>query len=953
MQRILFHVCTWGLSLFVGTWLLVMPVYAAAPILVTTTDDSSVDDAACSLREAIIAANTDRAVGGCSSGSGADTINFAATLPRPAIFVLSQSGVEENEAQTGDLDIIGLLAIRGAGVENNSPAIMIDGNGTDRVFEILSGAQVTMTGVTIRNGNPGAGANGGGILVNLTARLTLTASQVISNSALNGGGLQTLGQVTMLDSAIENNQGGGIHNDGGLLTLNDVQVMNNRGGYGIRNQNLAVLLLNRGLVSTNQGGGIYNATATATISNTLIMSNTGGSGVYNTGMVVTRLTIKQSTILSNTATSGGGLFNEGIGAKAEIYASRISGNQATNAGGGIFNNGIMTVNNSTLDHNQAHAGGGLHHFGGHLTVTNSTITQNGASDNGGGLYNGSSAVLDAVTFTENRAAGEGGNLFNDEAQLSIENSIVAHAKDGDNCVNSHGFLTSLGYNLESGHSCNFSATGDLTNIDPLLGPLQDNGGPTLTHALLVGSPAIDQGATVCPATDQRGVTRPQGLACDGGAYEWAAIADLAIAATVAPPTVTTGARVTYSLTISNLGPALAMTLTLNNELPHGATFITATLLGGTCAVDSGVTCTLPTLAVGMPATATLVVSAPLSAGPITNTVTITATTLDLNVDNNRAVTVIAVAASGADLTPPGPVGNLTATAVTTQGATLTWTPAVDNVGVAGYSIYGQRDGSGQPSFLVGQTAASATTYTVTTLTPTTAYQLWVIAFDLAGNAALLTDSVPVSIMTLSPPVGEVKVSIEPPLPTAQDAISITVSGLHSSSCTPQYQAHQRTGHQITIQSVPSPEPFCLPAEFPWHYTIGLGLLEAGRYTVTHTLEAQVDTAVFTVTTAAPGAPILQVDERQAHAAMVGELFQFVVKATGTPTPTYALQQAPPGMTIDPVSGQLTWTPSAVGVVTVIVQAGNSRGSATYTLQLTVDLPNRGPYNSFLPLIVHG
>ena len=108
-----------------------------------------------------------------------------------------------------------------------------------------------------------------------------------------------------------------------------------------------------------------------------------------------------------------------------------------------------------------------------------------------------------------------------------------------------------------------------------------------------------------------------------------------------------------------------------------------------------------------------------------------------------------------------------------------------------------------------------------------------------------------------------------------------------------------------------------------------------------------------MTTAAPGAPILQVDERQAHAAMVGELFQFVVKATGTPTPTYALQQAPPGMTIDPVSGQLTWTPSAVGVVTVIVQAGNSRGSATYTLQLTVDLPNRGPYNSFLPLIVHG
>jgi len=953
VQRILFYTCTLVLSLFVGTWLFVMPVHAAAPILVTTTDDSINDDASCSLREAIMAANTDSAVGGCTSGSGADTIIFTPTLPRPAIFVLSQSGVEENEAQTGDLDIIGMLVIRGDRVENNSPTIMIDGNGTDRVFEILSGAQVTMTGMTIRNGNPGAGANGGGVLVNLTARLTLTASQVISNSALNGGGLQTLGQVTMIDSSIENNQGGGIHNDGGLLTLNDVQVANNRGGYGIRNQNLAVLILNRGLVSTNQGGGIYNATATATISNTLIMSNTGGSGVYNTGIVITRLTIRQSTILSNTATSGGGLLNEGIGASAEIFASRISGNQATNAGGGLFNNGIMTVNNSTLDHNQARAGGGLHHFGGHLALTNDTISQNGASDNGGGLYNGSSAVLNAVTFAENRADGEGGNVFNDEAQLSIENSIVAHAKDGDNCVNSNGFLTSLGYNLESTQICNFTATGDLTNTDPLLGPLQDNGGPMLTHALLVGSPAIDQGATVCPATDQRGVTRPQGLACDSGAYEWAAIADLAVTASVAPPTVTVGSKVTYTLTISNLGPAPATALTLTNELPHGATFITATLFGGACAVGSVVTCTVPALAAGMPATVTIVVTAPVIAGPITNTAAIMAATLDLNVDNNRAVAVIAVAASGADLIRPGPVGNLTATAVTTQGATLTWTPAMDNVGVAGYSIYGQRDGSGQLPFLVGLVDATVTTYTVATLAPDTGYQLWVTAFDLAGNAALLTDSVPVSITTLSPPVGGVQISIEPPLPTAQDAISITVSGLHHSSCTPQYQTHQRTGDRITIQSMPSPEPFCLPAEFSWHYTIGLGLLDAGRYTVTHTVEAQVDTAVFTVTTAAPGAPIIQVDERQAHAAMVGELFQFVIKATGIPAPTYALQQAAPGMTIDPVSGQLTWTPSAVGVVTVIVQAANSRGSATYILQITVDLPNNGQHSSFLPLVVKG
>ena len=187
----------------------------------------------------------------------------------------------------------------------------------------------------------------------------------------------------------------------------------------------------------------------------------------------------------------------------------------------------------------------------------------------------------------------------------------------------------------------------------------------------------------------------------------------------------------------------------------------------------------------------------------------------------------------------------------------------------------------------------------------------------------------------------------------QDAISVTVSGQHTSNCTPQYQAHQRTGHLITIQSVPSSDPFCLPAEFPWQYTVGLGLLEAGRYTVTHTLETKVDTAFFTVTAALPGAPLLQVDEHQGRAATVGEPFHYVIKAVGNPAPTYALPQAPPGMTIDPLTGQLTWTPSAAGAVTVTVLATNNRGSAAYTLQLTVQLSTNGQHSGFLPIVIKG
>jgi hypothetical protein len=83
-------------------------------------------------------------------------------------------------------------------------------------------------------------------------------------------------------------------------------------------------------------------------------------------------------------------------------------------------------------------------------------------------------------------------------------------------------VTSLGYNLEDGTSCGLTATGDLVVADAMLGPLQDNGGPTETHDLLPGSPAIDAGSMDCPPpdTDQRGVARPQGAGCDIGAVEY-------------------------------------------------------------------------------------------------------------------------------------------------------------------------------------------------------------------------------------------------------------------------------------------------------------------------------------------------------------------------------------------------------------------------------------------------
>ncbi|CAN5672500.1 hypothetical protein BH10CHL1_BH10CHL1_40130 [soil metagenome] len=864
MKRMLRSCCFTLALLVAGAWLLTPTMYANAPITVTTTSDVIADDNLCSLREAIIAANTDSAFHDCPAGSNADTIEFALTLPKPTVISLTQSGADENNAHCGDLDITGTLTIRGTnGATPNAEPIVIDGNDTDRVFEILQGAKVAIVGVTIQHGNPGATVDGGGVLVDLTARLALTNSQIISNSALSGGGLKVLGSLTMIASLIAGNKGGGIRNDGGLVNLNTVQVRNNSRDAGIRNQAQGALLFHTGLVSANQGGGIYNASATATVKDLSIVNNTDGSGIANTGSTLSHLTISHSLIMSNTAISGGGILNEGVGAITNLNTTRVSGNTATSNGGGLFNSGIMAVDSSTIDHNQAIAGAGLYHFGGNLALTNDTISQNSATDNGGGLYNGSTATLNFVTFSDNQAGGEGGNLFIDEAALSIVSSIMDQTPTGSSCVNSNGFLTSLGHNLESADSCHFTGPSDLTDLDPLLGPLQDNGTlagePAFTHALLPGSPAIDSGSATCPTTDQREFVRPQGVACDIGAYEFTSMIDLAITASIAPETVTVGTNVTYTLRIHNLGFMTATALTLTDELPEGVSLLTAMLTGGVCDQARQLTCTLPTLAAGAIATATIVIAAPLLVGPITNTASIAAVTPDLNVNNNKTVTPIVVLATASDLTPPSSVANLTITLMTAQGATLHWDAATDNVGVAGYRIFAQKEGANQAFLLVGTVEGMVTTYTVTTLMSSTGYQLWVVAYDQAGNSASLGDLISVQISTLKLPVGLVQISLEPLLPTNSDRISITVSGVYTSSCTPQYQSHQQIGDLIAIQSMPSPEMFCLSAEFPWNYSIAVGPLVAGPYTVTHVLGQVMETLFFTVSAINPRAPLFQMN----------------------------------------------------------------------------------------------
>jgi hypothetical protein len=216
---------------------------------------------------------------------------------------------------------------------------------------------------------------------------------------------------------------------------------------------------------------------------------------------------------------GGGIYNIGT---LTINNTVVSANSAS-GGAGIYSRGKVTINRSTLSGNSGALGAGVFsQFGGPLTITNSTITGN-AGEMGGGIAGGTTVISDS-TISGN-SADNGGGIAN--AVVTFQNSIVANNKGG-NCYNST--LTSKGYNLSGDNTCNFNNAGDLNNTDPKLGPLQNNGGPTQTMALLPGSPAIDAGNPLgCTdskgnllKTDQRGMPRPDKEdtgGCDMGAYE--------------------------------------------------------------------------------------------------------------------------------------------------------------------------------------------------------------------------------------------------------------------------------------------------------------------------------------------------------------------------------------------------------------------------------------------------
>jgi CSLREA domain-containing protein len=348
--------------------------------------------------------------------------------------------------------------------------------------------------------------------------------------------------------------------------------------------------------SSDQGGAVYNSNnCTLTITDVVIRGNNAlsGGGIFNAGP----LTLTNSTVDGNNATTGagGGIFNSG--GALSLVRTTISGNTTVSQGGGIYNSGGF---NPT----------------GTATLTNSTVSGNtatGALSNGvGGIYNASGGHILTLTNTTvllNTASGTGSGvagIFNSSGSTAnLGNSIVAKNTSASMAQDLNGTFTSQGYNLigeSTGNGLTNGSNGDQVGtagspIDPLLGPLADNGGPTKTHALMVGSPAIDAGNS-SQTTDQRNQPRPiddpnvtnaaGGNAKDIGAYEAHtyqvnSIADNTDGACTAPGSgngctlreaiaaanTDTGAElITFAPALTAGGPA---TLTLLTALPSVAT----------------------------------------------------------------------------------------------------------------------------------------------------------------------------------------------------------------------------------------------------------------------------------------------------------------------------------------------------------------------------------------------
>jgi hypothetical protein len=403
----------------------------------------------------------------------------------PAVFAVNtfDDSVEATRDGSG-LDANGNISLRSAVMATNDLA------GTNTI--VLSGGTYTLTIAPVQGG----GDEGG----HLNIGRGLTNNNVTIQGATDG---TTVIDANQLDHAI----------DVGFFctaTLSQLTIQNGTGTFGGDVGNSGRLTIDSCSITGGTatfGGGVFSNGGTLTITNSTLSNNgtsgtTWGAGVFAQGASVT---LDADTLANNSGSIGAGLFMNG--GTATISDSAIANNSASTWGGGIYNQAAtITLTNDTIANNTATAGGGIYTFGfgASITLTNCTIASNsctGTGSEGGGIYQGigSPTTILKNTIVAGNTADEGPDI--DGAITSNGHNLIGNSKDASGFVDS-----------------DFVGTAD-SPIDPLLGPLQDNGGPTQTMALQQDSLAIGNGdPDGAPPLDQRGVTR--GTFPDIGAYQF-------------------------------------------------------------------------------------------------------------------------------------------------------------------------------------------------------------------------------------------------------------------------------------------------------------------------------------------------------------------------------------------------------------------------------------------------
>jgi hypothetical protein len=291
-------------------------------------------------------------------------------------------------------------------------------------------------------------------------------------------------------------------------------------------------------ISGNNASRVFEVSASATATVKYLSVKNGyawqlGGGIINNGsLTLDHVNVTNNKMATNAGDfwqGGGGIYN-GSGSTLNLIDSSVSNNLAAWSGGGVYGffNSTVTILRSTISGNISNdVGGGIRSLG-NFKIIDSTISGNTSTGwHGGAIFHTDGAMeIKNSTIANNKgpdwapSAIFNGSFGGPAPTLTLTNTIITgnqwYACEHWTGANT---LTSGGHNLVQDDSCSPVAS-DKLGLDVKLGALADNGGPTLTHALLSGSPAIDAGDNAaCSSTDQRGVTRPQGPACDIGSYE--------------------------------------------------------------------------------------------------------------------------------------------------------------------------------------------------------------------------------------------------------------------------------------------------------------------------------------------------------------------------------------------------------------------------------------------------